>query len=132
MILVINEIESNHFRTEHDTGANPNALFIWNLVRKSQGLPSLKLEDLKPFCVTHNKYHPINLDYGCVKKTISLSPTCNKCNVPMKSGIGLQNALSGLPDFPDDKSACTVSRTGAAEILNVWKCPSCGHSISQK
>lgn len=42
----IENIESRFFRTEHDTGANFNALFIWNLVREHAGLPKLDQFDL--------------------------------------------------------------------------------------
>lgn len=58
------------------------------------------------------------------------NPSCRRCHVEMKSGIGLQNSLSGLPDFPGGR-VCTVSRTGPAEILKVWKCPKCGHSFEK-
>lgn len=42
----IADIERRFFRTEHDTGANINALMIWNLVRKEAGLPKLQVFDL--------------------------------------------------------------------------------------
>lgn len=35
------DLESRFFRTAHDTGANPNALLIWNLVREQYGLEPL-------------------------------------------------------------------------------------------
>jgi len=49
----------------------------------------------------------------------------------MKEGMALQNTLTGLPDFPGDTFACTVSRDGPAEMVACWKCPKCGHSISR-
>lgn len=64
----IKETEKAHFRTDSDTGANPNALFIWNLLRKWAELPQLKKEDLPAYCSTHEKYHVIKEDYGCKRK----------------------------------------------------------------
>jgi hypothetical protein len=63
------------------------------------------------------------------KKNQNNPPECRRCKVPMKEGTALQNTLEGYPDFPGDTSACTVSRTGPAEIVKCWKCPKCGHSI---
>lgn len=42
----IEQTEKSHFRTASDTGANPNALFIWNLLREHAGLPRLTKDDL--------------------------------------------------------------------------------------
>ena len=39
-------VERAHFRTEYDTGANSNALFIWNMVRRFAGLTRLDIQDL--------------------------------------------------------------------------------------
>ncbi len=61
----IKKVESEHFRTEHDTGATSGTLLIWNIVRKECGLPPLKMEDLPAYCSTHNKYHKIEPDYDC-------------------------------------------------------------------
>ena len=60
------------------------------------------------------------------------TPTCKKCNTPMKKGMAIQNKLTGLPDFGGDKSAVTLSRNGPPEMCDVWKCPSCGHSFENK
>jgi len=69
IVEFIQKVEKDHFRTVTDTGANPNALFIWNLVREEAGLPRLDPKDLPAFCVTHGKYHILREDYGCVRKT---------------------------------------------------------------
>jgi hypothetical protein len=53
----ISEVEASYFRSAYDTGANLNALLIWNLVRENAGLPRLKLTDLPAYCVTCNSYH---------------------------------------------------------------------------
>jgi len=42
----IADVERRMFRTEHDTGANINALMIWNMVREHAGLPKLQVLDL--------------------------------------------------------------------------------------
>lgn len=43
---MVREIESSYFRTESDTGANENALFIWNRVREKIGLKPLTKQDI--------------------------------------------------------------------------------------
>jgi len=42
----IEDVESRHFRTPYDTGANTNALFIWNQVRELIDLPRLDRDGL--------------------------------------------------------------------------------------
>jgi hypothetical protein len=66
----IKQVEAAHFRTVQDTGANHNALLIWNCVRKHVGLPALTLDDLPRYCVAHNCYHLIRQDYGCVEREV--------------------------------------------------------------
>lgn len=64
----IKKTEAAYFRTNTDTGANWNAMFIWNVVRKHLGLQPLKLEDLPAYCHTHKTYHIIQKDYGCTRQ----------------------------------------------------------------
>ena len=66
-INFINQVESVDFRTNTDTGANENALYIWNKVRRHVGLPPLHKSDLPAFCTTHKIYHTIRNGYGCVR-----------------------------------------------------------------
>lgn len=61
----VQEVEKAHFRTAGDTGANPNALLIWNCVRRHLGLKELTKEELPAYCMTHKCYHVIKTDYGC-------------------------------------------------------------------
>lgn len=42
----IDQTEGSYFRTHHDTGANMNALFIWNQLREFAGMPKLTKRDL--------------------------------------------------------------------------------------
>ncbi len=42
----IDDIEKCHFRTAHDTGANPCAMMIWNGLREWYGVDSLTIDDL--------------------------------------------------------------------------------------
>lgn len=57
LLKFIADVEDSHFRTTEDTGANPNALMIWGMVRQFAGLKRLALEDLPQWCVTCRKYH---------------------------------------------------------------------------
>lgn len=54
------------------------------------------------------------------------TPLCKKCNVPMKEGEALQNQLVG-----GDFRGATLSHTGPAQMVKVWKCPDCGHSFTK-
>lgn len=65
----IAETEKAYFRTQGDTGANLNALFIWNRVREYAGLPPLELKDLPALCEVHGCYHALREDYGCAAAT---------------------------------------------------------------
>ena len=46
LVELIEDVESRHFRTNMDTGANSNALFVWNIVREYAGLPRITRTDL--------------------------------------------------------------------------------------
>lgn len=70
----IKKVEEAHFRTNDDTGANLNALFIWNLVREHVGESRLEWRDLPAYCETHQKYHKIDIDYGCVRPLDKQTP----------------------------------------------------------
>ena len=66
-----------------------------------------------------------------MKKTI---PACKKCHVRMVLGIALVNGTKGSPDFPGDtgkEDGCTQSADSLkVKLVHCWKCPKCGHSIS--
>lgn len=54
---LVARVERSHFRTQHDTGANDCAMFIWNLVRVEAGLPRITLRDLPGWCEGCRAYH---------------------------------------------------------------------------
>ena len=55
---------------------------------------------------------------------------CIKCKIPMKNGIAIQNTVVGVPDFIGG-NVITLSHGGPGKIIEVLKCPECGHSISK-
>ena len=57
LYTIVTDIESSHFRTEHDTGANPNALLVWNWVRRWVGLPYIDRNSLRKYCKACDTYH---------------------------------------------------------------------------
>lgn len=60
-------------------------------------------------------------------------PRCPKCNVEMTQGKSLLNTLVGYGDFVGDtglENGCTMSREGEAKLVEVIKCPKCGHSFT--
>jgi hypothetical protein len=67
-LAFVQQVERDHFRTVSDTGANENAMFIWNQVRRHVGLTPLSKDDLAAFCKTHKVYHVIRKGYGCEKE----------------------------------------------------------------
>ena len=56
--------------------------------------------------------------------------TCRECNTIAKPSTALLNGLVSFNDFGNDAGGrgTTQSRVGKAEVVNVDKCPSCGHS----
>lgn len=58
-------------------------------------------------------------------------PKCRRCDVQMVDGLALaQTLVPGAPDFIGDTEASTYSVGGPGELIDCWKCPSCGHSIA--
>jgi len=57
---------------------------------------------------------------------------CKNCDVEMVEGVGLRERYtSGVPDFPDqtDERGQTFYPSGHSNMVNVLKCPDCGHSV---
>lgn len=69
LLKFIADVEGRDFRTEQDTGATMNAIYVWNHVRRLAGLEPLRLQDLPAWCVTCIKYH-VNPHQRKVKVTI--------------------------------------------------------------
>ncbi len=53
---LIAKVEADHFRTVTDTGANPNAMVVWNALRRAAGLPGLSKDDLPAHDETRDQY----------------------------------------------------------------------------
>lgn len=71
-------------------------------------------------------YEVVMTPSGVADISLVHTPLCKKCNVPMKKGEALQNKLVG-----GDFRGATLNRTGTAQMVNVWKCPDCGHSFTR-
>jgi len=56
---------------------------------------------------------------------------CKKCGGLMKRGVALENIMSGIPDFHDQRLAVTLSPTGRARLVGCLKCETCGYSVSK-
>lgn len=46
LIEFIEDVEKCNFRSGHDTGANSNALMVWNILREWAGMERLTSDDL--------------------------------------------------------------------------------------
>jgi hypothetical protein len=56
------------------------------------------------------------------------SRSCKICNTKLTKGVAIINTLTGIPDFPGDANAVTVSPGGPGSLVDVLKCPKCGWS----
>lgn len=57
---------------------------------------------------------------------------CKKCELRMRSGLALeQTYVGGALDFPSDHHAVTVSAGGPGRLIECWKCPACGYSVTK-
>jgi hypothetical protein len=59
-------------------------------------------------------------------------PHCKKCKCKMKIGIAIENTWGGVPDFIGSTEVVTMSPAGSGKVIECWKCPSCGKSITIK
>ncbi len=53
---LMTKVETDHFRTNEDTGANLNALTVWNCLRRHAGLPYISRDDLPAYDGTADAY----------------------------------------------------------------------------
>lgn len=59
--------------------------------------------------------------------------TCRKCGGTMKPGKATRQTLvGGMPDFPGDKHATTLSAGGPGKLIDCMKCERCGWSVTWK
>lgn len=71
-------VESSHFRTVEDTGANPNAMLIWNIVRQRVGLPRISKDDLpawdgRTYAMPANSFLTTNPTFYAMQQKIALT-----------------------------------------------------------
>ena len=55
---------------------------------------------------------------------------CRKCNGNMKPGFYTAQTVGGIPDFPGDTHAVTVSPGGPGRLADCERCDRCGHSVT--
>jgi len=61
----------------------------------------------------------------------TFAPTCRRCHTPIRPGIATgQTFTGGVPDFPGDTHATTLSAGGPGKVISVMKCPECGWSVT--
>jgi hypothetical protein len=59
------------------------------------------------------------------------TPKCRKCGVAMERSKAIaQTYVAGTPDFPGDQHAVTFSAGGPGVMVDCWKCPECGRSVT--
>lgn len=55
---------------------------------------------------------------------------CKKCGGDMQEGKAILQTLTGVPDFPGDRSAVTLSPGGPGVLIDCLKCSTCGWSMT--
>ncbi len=60
----------------------------------------------------------------------TVSDKCRKCGGRMVKGTYLAQTMTGIPDFPGDRHAVTVSPGGPGWLAECLKCDVCGHSVT--
>lgn len=55
---------------------------------------------------------------------------CRKCGGLMQRSTAMQSTLTGVPDFPSDREAITLSPGGPGKVVPCMKCNRCGWSVS--
>jgi len=66
------------------------------------------------------------------EEDLTLPPVCRKCSIEMKEGQAIEQTwTSGIPDFIGESRGITMSLGGSGKVINCWKCPKCGHSITK-
>lgn len=56
ILSIVRTVETDHFRTVHDTGAAPQAMTIWNSLRYGLGLPYISNDDLASWDEEKRRY----------------------------------------------------------------------------
>ena len=55
---------------------------------------------------------------------------CQKCGGEMWPGKAMAQTLVGIPDFPGDDHAVTLSPGGPGRLVDCMKCDRCGWSVT--
>lgn len=53
-----------------------------------------------------------------------------KCQGAMRIGKAMGQTFTGIGDFHDNNTVCTMSAGGPGALINYYKCEACGWSIS--
>ena len=64
-----------------------------------------------------------------LKQLADIYSRCKKCGGSLEYGKAMQSTFAGIPDFPGDDHAITLSAGGTGKLIAVLKCKDCGWSI---
>lgn len=82
LLALVERVEKAHFRTHQDTGANPCALMVWNIVRQEAGLPRLTSRDLMVRALTdYQQWAGRALQGGDSERASQYAEACRKVQV---------------------------------------------------
>lgn len=57
-------------------------------------------------------------------------PACRRCQAPMQPGIAIGQTVVGEPEWPN-APAVTLNHGGPGRLIECWKCPACGWSVTK-
>ena len=62
-----------------------------------------------------------------------LEMLCRRCKVQMKPGVAMGQTWVSFEDFGGDAGSlgATWSAGGPGSVIECWKCPRCGHSVTK-
>jgi len=58
-------------------------------------------------------------------------PFCKYCKTKMQESKAIAQTYTGAPDFPGDKHCVTLSPGGKGKLIDCYKCPLCGWSVTK-
>lgn len=119
-------------------------LSIWEQVKANQyklsACPWHDFEPILPLVKTGQKYRckhcggEVNASayhwHEQGRRARPTQDTCKRCGGPMAPGQAIAQTYTGLPDFPGDEHAVTVSPGGPGKLVDVLKCSACGWSVT--
>lgn len=116
----INESEGKWFRTASDTGANSNALFVWNRLRVWAGMPELTIEDLEA-------RYPEGAEYAQYTRWWYGHHSVPQPDYSEAALAAWRAAVRPVP--PTDTGLCAIKSMPHEDLLHTGRCSWCDEPL---